>query len=99
VSISLKLESKGFEHVTGLCSNSGYALLCAWFDSLPEGQYPALAALSAAGSYKPTSALSDQLEAALAASPPTDPDAFEHANRLADLIGVGRKYETIIIEQ
>ncbi len=97
--IGIRLTSKGFRHSTHLCSNSGWSLVCDWFDSLPRGRFPALSWLWAKERFKPTSDLAEQLEAALAAYPPSDPYAMEHANRLADYLGGGHKNETITIER
>jgi hypothetical protein len=96
--VNLRLSSDGFEHETDLCANHGYDLLCDWLGSLDANSYPAAGELARDGQYEGTDMLADQLGAALAASPPDNPDVLHTAERLLDLIGDGRPHETVTID-
>jgi hypothetical protein len=96
--MNLRLDGEDGEHETDLCSNHGYTLLCDWIGTLPAESYPALTALADDGNFEGTDGLAEQMEAALADSPPEDPDVRHTVERLLDLLGDGRPDETATIE-
>jgi hypothetical protein len=86
------------EHYTDLCTDGGYSALCEWIDSLPADRFPAVHELANAGTYKPTDRLARELNGAFYEFPPDDPDVHHTADRLCDLLGVGRPNERVTIE-
>lgn len=87
------------EHETDLCTNGGYSALCGWLEALSEDKYPAAAALARDGTFIGTDTLTVELEQAIAGDDaPVDPDVAHVADRLLDLLGVGRPGETVVIE-
>ena len=84
------------DHITDLCTNGGWSELCKWMASLPS-EYPVVKEFSGRGRTSDTVTLAIQLNRAIEAHLPEDPDVAHTANRLADLLGAGAEHETAMV--